>query len=95
MDRGQRTDDDDNDDDWDRRGRTDRGRTMTTERTTRRTDEQRTRTAITGHDGTNGQRTDDDDGMGDGMGDGTDGLRTTTATAGRTQRDGRYVYINI
>ena len=42
-------------------GRTDRGRTTATGRMTGRIDAQRTKTATTRHEGTNGQRTDDDD----------------------------------
>ena len=69
---------------------------------------QRTATATTGHNGMDGQRTDDYDGTDDGT-DGqrtttsttgrTDGQRTTTATTGRTRRDGPtddiYIYIYI
>ena len=68
--------------------RTDRGRTtatertMTTGRTTGRTDGQKT---TTGHDGTDGQRTEYDDGARRTTGQ-TDAQRTTTATTGRTPK---------
>ena len=77
----------------------DKGRTTKTEPTTRRNDRGRT-TAMTGHDGMNGQRTDDDDGTEDGTDgradrrteddDGDDGTRRDGWTEdGRGRRDGR------
>ena len=77
--------------------RTERGRTMTTERKTGRTDGHRKTTATTGHDVTDGRRTNDDDGTDDGTdgrtedNDGNDGIDTT----GRTDDIYMYIYIYI
>ena len=72
--------------------RTDRGRaTTTTGRITGRTHERKTTKATTGHEGTDGQRTDDD-----GTDDGTDGRTEDDDGKDITGRtDNIYIYIYI